>query len=99
MLSPSDGRMEVKPVVLKFQLSGSESMVLRSPRALSDRLLLNTWLSMTVKLLLCALRRTAMFSFLAGALMGAVMRRRFPSLSTCTSCGNRGRDRHIRARR
>lgn len=36
-----------------------------------------------------------MFSFLAGALMGAVMRRRFPSLPTCTSCGNRGRDRHF----
>ena len=64
MLSPSDGRMEVKPVVLKFQLSGSESMVLRSPRALSDRLLLKTWLSMTVKLLLCALRRTAIDVFL-----------------------------------
>ena len=59
MLSPSDGRIEVSPAVLKFQLSGSESMVLRSPRALSDRLLLKTWLSMTVKLLLFALRRTA----------------------------------------
>ena len=71
MLSPSDGRIEVSPAVLKFQLSGSESMVLRSPRALSDRLLLNTWLSMTVKLLLCALRRTAIDVFLPfGAVKG-----------------------------
>lgn len=38
---------------------------------MSDRLLLKTWLSMTVKLLLCALRRTAIDVFLPfGALKG-----------------------------